>query len=225
MVPSDVGPPPEPVRVLAVLGGIASGKSTVARLLAGPRGVVISADEEARAVLDSPAVLARVRERFGPGAITPEGRADREVLARAVFDPERGPELRAELEGWTHPLVRDRIKERLAAARRDGAARIVLDIPLLLENEARHGLTGACDVLVFVKVSDDERERRARCERGWPAGEVARREAAQLPLAEKERRAHHVIENNQGPGELQQAVERLLARLDTSPRAPRGNPA
>src|SRR5262245_60345192 len=100
--------------VLGVLGGIAAGKSAVARLLAGRDGVVISADELARAALDSPAVLARVRERFGAAAIGPDGRADRAFLARAVFDPARGAEHRAALESWTHPLVRDRIMERLS---------------------------------------------------------------------------------------------------------------
>lgn len=209
--------PPSPTLILGVLGGIAAGKSAVARLLAGPDGLVLSADELAREVLDSPAVLERVRSRFGAAAIGPDGRADREVLARAIFDPAHGRELRAELESWTHPLVRDRITERLGRARAAGVPRVVLDVPLLLENDAQHGLARLCDVLVFVRVRDDERERRAMRERGWKSGEVARREAAQLPLAEKEKRAHHVIENNQGLVELQQAVERLLDELARKP--------
>lgn len=203
--------------VLGVLGGIAAGKTAVARLLAGPDGWVLVADELAHEALDSPAVLARVRERFGAAAIGPDGRADRGVLAQAVFDPVRGPSLRAELESWTHPLVRDRIRERLRAAREAKVPRVALDVPLLLENDAQHGLAGLCDVLVFVDVRDDERERRARRDRGWKSGEVARREALQLPLSEKRKRAHHVIENNQGTTELQRAVERLLERLATSP--------
>ncbi|NOT31935.1 MAG: dephospho-CoA kinase [Planctomycetes bacterium] len=203
--------------VWGVLGGIAAGKSAVARLLAGREGIVISADELARAALDSPAVLARVRARFGPAAIGPDGRVDRVVLARSVFDPERGAELRSELESWTHPLVRDRIMERLSAARASGVPRIVLDVPLLLENDAQHGLTRQCDALIFVEVRDDERERRAQQERGWPRGEVSRREAAQLPLLEKKKRAHHVIENDQGLAQLEQAVQGLLERLRAAP--------
>jgi dephospho-CoA kinase len=199
--------------ILGVLGGIASGKSAVARLLAGARGIVISADELAREALDSPAVLERVRARFGAAAIGPDGRADRGYLARLVFDPERGKRLRAELEGWTHPLVRDRIQGRLSAARAAGVPRIVLDVPLLLENDAEHGLARLCDVLVFVDVHDEERERRAQRERGWKSGEVARREAAQLPLSEKKKRAHHVIPNNEGLVELEEAVARLLPKL------------
>jgi len=220
MCPTAAAFPPGPARVWGVLGGIASGKSAVARLLAGAEGVVISADEEAQRVLDSPAVLARIRERFGARAIRPDGRADREALARAVFDPEHGAEARAALESWTHPLVRDRIRERLSAARQAGTARIVLDVPLLLENDAQHGLAGLCDVLVFVKAHGDVRERRARERRGWASGEVARREATQLPLADKEKRAHHVIENNLGLPELEAAVERLLASRTAPPPAP-----
>lgn len=200
--------------VLGVLGGIASGKTAVARLLAGREGLVISADELAREALDSPDVLARVRARFGPAAIGPDGRADRAYLARAVFDPAHGAaELRSELESWTHPLVRDRIRERLSAARASGVPRVVLDVPLLLENDAQHGLARLCDALVFVDVRDDERERRAERERGWSRGEVARREAAQLPLLEKKKRAHHIIENDRGLVELEQAVARLLVKL------------
>jgi dephospho-CoA kinase len=206
------GPRARPL-VLGVLGGIASGKSTAARLLAGPDGVLISADELAREALDSPAVLERVRARFGAGAIGPDGRADRDALARLVFEPERGAARRSELEGWIHPLVRDRIGERLRAARAAGVPRIVLDVPLLLENDAEHGLARLCDALVFVEAHDAERERRARRTRGWPSGEVARREAAQLALAVKKQRAHHVLSNNQGLPELEEAVSRLLLEL------------
>lgn len=208
----DPRPPARP-SILGVLGGIASGKSAVARLLAGPDGLVLAADEFAHAALDSAEVRARVRARFGPGALRPDGSVDRAALARAVFEPERGAALRAELEGWIHPLVRDRILARLEEARVTGVPRVVLDVPLLLENDAQHGLARLCDVLVFVDVPDDERDRRAQRERGWAPGEVFRREATQLPLADKARRAHHVLNNHRGLPELERAVQELLARL------------
>ena len=207
------GPGSGKTLVLGVLGGIASGKSAAARLLAGPDGVVISADELAREALDSPAVLARVRERFGEQAVGPDGRADRGFIARIVFDPERGRAARSELEGWTHPLVRARIAERLSAARAAGVPRVVLDVPLLLENDAEHGLGQLCDVLVFVDSHADERERRAERERGWKRGELARREATQLPLSEKKKRAHHVLSNDHGLAELERAAARLIEKL------------
>jgi dephospho-CoA kinase len=199
--------------VLGILGGIASGKSAVARLLAGAHGEVLSADRMVHELLDSPDGLEWLAERFGPSSIGRDGRADRAAIARLVFDPVRGEERRAELERWTHPRVRARIMARLSEARAAGVPRVVLDVPLLLENDAQHGLVGQCDALVFVDAPEDERERRVRHERGWPAGELARREALQMPLAEKARRAHHVIQNHSSMQELERAVDDLLAAL------------
>jgi dephospho-CoA kinase len=213
MSPNAPLPPPPRPRILGLLGGIAAGKSAAARLLAGPDGVVLAADALAHEVLDTPEVQAKVRARFGARALGPDGRVDRALVARAVFEPTHGPALRAELESWTHPLVRARIMARLDAARDAGVPRVVLDVPLLLENDAEHGLARLCDVLVFVDVPDDERDRRAQRERGWPRGEVFRREQAQLALDEKKRRAHHVLPNHQGLAELERAVQELLARL------------
>jgi dephospho-CoA kinase len=102
-------------------------------------------------ILDSPAGLAWLAEHLGPTAIGRDGHPDRAAIARLVFDPPSGAERRAELERWIHPRVRDRIMERLSEARAAGVPRIVLDVPLLLENDAQHGLVGQCDALVFVE--------------------------------------------------------------------------
>lgn len=201
--------------VIGVLGGVASGKSEVARRLAGPEGVVLSADDFAHDVLQSEEVRELVVERFGPGVLDAQGGVDRAALARRVFAPGRAEDLRA-LEGWTHPRVRARILERLDAARAAGVPRIVLDVPLLLENDAEHGLASACDALVFVDVDEAERARRARSSRGWTPDELARREANQLPLAEKRRRAGFLISNRAGLEELDREVERTLEALETT---------
>ncbi len=210
-------PPTEPQKepeerplVVGVLGGIASGKSCVARLLAGP-GDVIDADALARAVLERPETVARLRQHFGDGVVGSDDRPDRLALGRRIFADESARKL---LEGWIHPQVRVRIRECLAAARGRGAARVVLDVPLLLENDAQHGFAGLCDVLVFVEADEAERERRTVRERGWPRGELARREAAQMPLDQKRDRSDHVITNNGDLTELRAAVRRLLERLD-----------
>ena len=199
--------------MLGVLGGIASGKSRVAALLAGPDGVVIDADRLAHEALALPEVREQVVARFGAQVLDPSGAVDRAALGRAAF---ASPELRRELEGWIHPRVRRGIASRLARARADGVPRVVLDIPLLLENDARHGLVAACDLLVFVEAPDELREERARASRGWPAGEVARREAAQLPLPEKRARADHVIVNDDDLAALEAAVADLLDRLEAT---------
>ncbi len=196
--------------VLGILGGIASGKSAVGRLLAGRDGVVIDADALAREILESAEVRRAIRARFGP-AVAPDGSPiDRARLGALVF---ADPSARRDLENLTHPRVRARVRALLDEARRTGVPRIVLDVPLLLENDAQHALVRECDVLVFVDADDRAREARARGSRGWAEGEVARREAAQMPLAEKRARADHVLVNRGSLAELERDVAQLLASL------------
>lgn len=197
--------------VFGILGGIASGKSAVGLLLAGSDGVVIDADALVREVMASAEVRAAVRARFGAD-VAPDGAPiDRARLGALVF---ADPAARRDLENLTHPRVRARVRELLDEARRTGVPRIVLDVPLLLENDAQHALVRECDVLVFVDADERAREARARGSRGWSAGEVARREAAQMPLAEKRARADHVLVNRGSLAELERDVARLLASLE-----------
>jgi dephospho-CoA kinase len=200
-----------PPIVIGVLGGIGSGKSRVARALAGRDGVLIDADVLAREVLESAEVRAELQRAFGPGVLRPDGLPDREELARRVFSR---PEERARLESFTHPRIRARIRALLDEARARRVPRVVLDVPLLLENEAAHGLAGECHELLFVDSDPDARARRAAASRGWSQGEVARREALQLPLEEKRARAHFVIRNRGSLEELDTQILRYLAHLD-----------
>lgn len=196
-------------RVVGVLGGIASGKSAAARFLAGAEGVVLDADRIAREVLASDEVRAELVARFGPEILLPDGSPDRARLAERVF---ASREDRAALERLTHPRVRATLRHALDAARERNVPRIVLDVPLLLENDAEHGLARACDALVFVEADERARDARATATRGWPTGEVARREAAQMPLARKRERADFVIQNDG-------SLEQLEARCDALRRA------
>ena len=199
--------------VLGVLGGIASGKSAAARLLAGADGWVLDADRIAHEVLASEPVRSLVHERFGDAALDSRGQPDRAWLARRVFGREDARADRETLEGWIHPRVRERILERLDRARAARIPRVVLDVPLLLENDASHGFVSLCDALVFVEVAPELRAERAQRTRGWDADEVARRESHQMPLEEKRARADAVLSNEGTPEELAVAVEALLDRL------------
>jgi len=200
--------------VIGVLGGIASGKSYVARRLAGPDGVVLSADDLAHAALAAPGVREEVIRAFGPRVVGADGAIDRAALAAVIF---RDTASRRQLEGWIHPWVRARIYVALEEARTEGRPRVVLDVPLLLENDAQHGLVRVCDHLVFIEVGAAERERRARETRGWEPGELQRREAAQLPLDEKRRRATVVVRNDGTLAELDVAIDAALAELALRP--------
>jgi dephospho-CoA kinase len=201
-------------RILGVLGGVASGKSAAARFLAGEGGRVVSADAIVQQLLDGKEALEVLSARFGSAVLDPEGGLDRGHLARLVFDPETGEEARRALEGWTHPRVRARILARIEEARREGVPRVVLDVPLLLETDAESGLARLCHLLVFVASADEVRDRRGQQYRRWPAGEVARRETAQLPLKEKRERADHVLSNDKTLEELETACRRLMAQIE-----------
>ena len=199
-------------RVLGVLGGIASGKSEVARLLAGADGLVLDADRLAHGALETPAMRAWLAERFGPGVVAGE-QVDRTALGARVFTD---PAARAELEARVHPLVRTALREGVESARARRVPWVVLDVPLLLENDAAHGLLRLCDALVFVEADAKVREERARVRRGWAPSELARREALQLPLEAKRARADFVLANEGDLSELRAAVERVRATLGAS---------
>jgi dephospho-CoA kinase len=211
--PDLLPPPPRSAPrtfVVGLLGGIASGKSTVARTLAGADGVVIEADALAHRELARAETLDFLRREFGIEVLGPDGLPDRPALARRVF---ADPQARARLEGWIHPRVRDTIRDALAAARAAAAPIAVIDVPLLLENDATHALTDECHALVFVDAPEEFRERRARADRGWAPGEVRRREAAQWPLAQKRARATHCLSNHGDREQLARAAAELRATL------------
>jgi len=208
-------PARRPTVVFGVLGGIAAGKSTVARVLAGADGVVLSADEAAHGALADGDLKAKLVGRFGPGVLRPgidgaPGDVDRAELARLVFDD---PQARKDLEGWIHPVVRATLHASFEDARRRSVPFVVLDVPLLLENADEHGLLELCDHLVFVDAPPAARDARAVRDRGWDPGEVARREAAQMPLSTKRTRADVVIQNDGDHEALENATRQALRNL------------
>src|SRR3954447_22778116 len=112
---------------IGLTGGIGSGKSTVAALLAERGAVVVDADRIAREVVESgTAGLAAVVAAFGDGVLTADGALDRPALAAIVF---ADPDARARLDGIVHPLVRQRATELMSDL--PGDAVVVQDVPLL----------------------------------------------------------------------------------------------
>lgn len=205
-LPRDAARPfrPTPPVVLGLMGGIASGKSTVAALFAARGLVHVDADQVAREVSEDPAVLAAIRAALGPAALGPDGRMDRPAVARLVF---ADPALRRRLEEITHPPVRQRILAAVAAARTRGDS-VLLDVPLLLEG----GLIDQCDAAVFVAADRAERLRRAAA-RGWGPDELDRRERAQAPLPDKQARARFTVDNGGSLAATAAQVDAVLAQL------------
>jgi len=218
MSPADSGPPASsgrpapagarkggtPQRVIGLVGGIASGKTTVARLFAERVRVAhVDADVVAREVLREPAVAAALRTRF-PGAIGADGSMDRTALADRVFGR---PEELAALERLTHPRIRSGIEARIAAA---SGPWVLLDAALLQET----GADSLCDVVVFVACPARTRRRRAARTRGWTAEEHARRERRQWPVARKRARADLVVDNGDGEERTRESVRETIAAIE-----------
>ena len=188
---------------MGIVGGVGSGKSTVARLAAERWGLLrLDGDAAGHAALREPAVRAALRDRFGDGIFIPDGEVDRSALAARVFG--ETPEHRAarrDLEAVVHPRIRARFTDAIAAARRDGTPAVLLDAAVLLES----GWDDVTDAVVFVEVPLCERRRRVAA-RGWDAAELARREASQWPTDRKRAACDAVLDNTGSPGV---AVDRL----------------
>lgn len=117
---------------VGITGGIGSGKSTVARLLATQGATVIDADAISRAVTaPGGAAIAALSEAFGSGILTPEGALDREQMRVLAFGD---PRAKSRLESIIHPLVERSIGHTALEAEQNGAHCLVFDIPLLVES-------------------------------------------------------------------------------------------
>ena len=204
-----------PIPVIGLIGGIGGGKSAAAALLADRGAVVIDADAVGHEVLERPAVRERLVARFGPGVVASDGagpaKVDRRALGRIVFASESA---RRDLEAIVHPLMIEEFERTIAEARRSrSATAVVLDAAVLLEADWDR----RCDLVVYVDAPRDERLERVLRTRGWTPADLEAREAAQLPLEEKRRRADYVLPNVAGPAELAVEVDRFCAWLAASP--------
>jgi len=173
---------------IGLTGGIGSGKSTVAALLAERGARIVDADRIAREVVEpgTPGLAAVVAE-FGDGVLTSEGALDRPALAGVVFGD---PAARARLDAVVHPLVRARAAELVAAVPPDAV--VVQDVPLLVET----GQAGSYDLVLVVQT--DEPIRVARLvDRGLSAVDARARIASQA-TDEQRRAVADVVLHNDG---------------------------
>lgn len=161
--------------LIALTGGIAAGKSTVARRLAEHGAVVVDADALVREVQEpGSAVLARIAEQFGDGVIRPDGTLDRAALGALVFGDD---DAIARLNAIVHPAVRELSQARFAEALAASPdAIVVYDVPLLAEGQR----TGEWDLVVVAHAPAAQRVRRLQDERGMSAAEAESRIAAQV---------------------------------------------
>lgn len=198
------------IPVIGLAGGIGSGKSEVADILAEAGCVVVNSDALARQALDDPAIVAELIEWWGRSILDDEGRVDRRRVADIVFND---PAERRRLESLTHPWVEARRREQFAAAPADAPA-LVIDAPLLFEA----GLDAQCDAVIFVETDRPTRLARLAASRGWDEAELDRREESQWPLDVKRRRADYSVQNIGDRAELAAEVHRALQQIRAAHR-------
>ena len=169
----------QPVKVFGLTGGIASGKSSVARTLRELGAPVVDADQIAREVVapGQPA-LAEIVRAFGDKMLAPDGSLDRKRLGALVF---ADPEQRRVLNGITHPRIAAVTQARLEELRRRGEPVAIYEAALLVENKIHLGLDG----VIVVAVDEETQVERTVKRDGLSAEEARARVRAQAPLAEK----------------------------------------
>jgi transcription termination factor Rho len=193
------------MRIMALTGGIASGKSTVCRMLRDylPGIVIFDCDASVHRLLESDLELAaQVRETFGDQALDGHGRIDRHFLRGRVFGDEKA---RLHLESILHPKVRQECLDSLEQAAKSGAELFVADVPLFFEKGFDFGQS---QVLVIAS-SLSTQIQRLKARSGFDDLLIDSILAAQLPVQEKMSRADVVFWNEGPPAVLRSQVRRF----------------
>lgn len=192
--------------IIGVTGGIASGKSTVARAFARLGIPWVDADDVAREVVEpgEPA-LAEIAARFGKPVLNDDGSLNRRALREIVF---ADPAERRWLESVTHPRIRERLVERLEQLQAGGAPYVLLVSPLLFES----GQAAMVDRCLVIDVPEAVQIARTAARDDVDEAQARAIVAAQLPRAERLARADDVIDNGGDVAALDAQVQRLDQR-------------
>src|SRR4051794_7676332 len=180
------------MKIIGLVGGVASGKSLAANLLVELGAVHLDADRTGHSVLaDDADVRQALVTRWGNAILDPEGHVDRRAIAKQVFAKSAaGAANRKFLEDLLHPRIRQRLNIERDEAIATGKAAIVVDAPLLLEAD----WGSLCDIILMIDSPRELRLERAK-KRGWTEAEFDDREAAQWTPEEKRRHADIVVPN------------------------------
>ena len=195
---------------VGLTGGIACGKSTVARMLAEKGAVLIDFDEIAHAVEEPRGPVWReIVRHFGEEILHEDLSIDRRRLGETVFADREKREL---LNRLVHPAILEEWQRRLAEIRaRRADAIVVSDIPLLIEA----GMKSMVDLVLLVYITPEDQIQRVMARDGFSREEAERRLAAQMPIDEKLRWADIVIRNEGSPEETGRAVSTVWSELNS----------
>ncbi|MGO1769148.1 MAG: dephospho-CoA kinase [Microbacterium sp.] len=193
--------------LIALTGGIASGKSTIARRLAEHGAVVVDADATVRELQGAGRPVTRAIADAFPGVVDSDGALDRAALGARVFGDARALE---RLNAIVHPAVKEESQRRFADAfSADPGAVVVYDVPLLAEARG----TGEWDLVVVADAPADERMRRLVEDRGMAESDARARIARQADDAERRALADVVIDTSGTLEDTLRQADALWARF------------
>lgn len=196
--------------ILGVTGGIAAGKSTVAKMLAAKGAVVVSADELSRQlVVPNSPVLLELVQRFSTAILNDDGTLNRQRLGDRVFSD---PVARKDLEAIMHPAIArlsQQCLEQAVSRQRSTGGLVVYEAPLLYEA----GAESRVEKVLAVIVDDEVQLRRLQLRDQCDVAAAQNRVDSQLSQREKARRADYVIDNSAGLDSLQRQVDAVFKEL------------
>lgn len=194
------------MRIIGLVGGSGTGKSTVASHLARAGVRHIDADSLGHEIMDrNDDVKRRVVERFGRAVLGKDGRIDRQVLGSIVF---RDPKARAALGAIIHPAIIEACRREIEESRREGADLVVIDAALLLEVP----LPFEPDMVIALRCSREERLRRLMAEGGASEEEIRARLESQENLEKSFYRADAVVDTDRPIEAVFKRIDALIAR-------------
>jgi dephospho-CoA kinase len=191
------------MRVIGLTGGIASGKSTVAKMLERLGAVVIDADALSREVVRPGEVAYEaILAEFGDRVVNPDRTINRSALGEIVF---ADPGARVRLERITHPAIGLRADQKLADLRRQGVPLVFYMAPLLIEA----GASARVDEIWVIYVDPATQLLRLVERDGMSRDQALQRIAAQMPMDEKKKFGRVVIDNRGTPKETERQVREI----------------
>ncbi|MBD8005276.1 dephospho-CoA kinase [Bacillus norwichensis] len=197
--------------IVGLTGGIASGKSTVSKLLEKRGFAIVDADIASRKVVEPGEKAYReIVETFGNEILLEDGSLNRARLGSIVFQNE---EQRKILNSIVHPAVRKKMKDWQEEAVKAGKLTVILDIPLLYESK----LTHLVEKIIVVFVNKETQLKRLMERNALTEEEALARIASQMSLQEKVKMADAVIDNNGSMEETERQLEQLIVKWKMKP--------
>lgn len=194
--------------IIGLTGSIASGKSTVAKMLKELGLPIIDADQVARLVVEpGTETLSKIAEVFGKDILHENGELNRAKLGNIIF---HNPSKRKELNDIIHPAIRKEMLRQRDEWTDKGEKHIVMDIPLLFESHLQHFV----EKILVVSVTEDTQLKRLMERNHLSKEEAKARIASQLPLSVKEKGADAVIYNNESLDKTRKQLLEILTLWD-----------